>query len=203
MISTIQGPAISRSHPIAGAVFQGLSMSNSHRARIWLATCLAAAWAVSSAGAVPPAKKNSNGQAQAASHQQLAVALHNLQSIKLTLERADHDYGGHRAAAVRDIGAAERQLREAMHHQVHHHHGVHPVSHVGGRGVGAHPEPQALSDAQLAASIPALNSAIGVLSNANHDYGGHRTKAINDLKAAIIQLELALKFSQARNQNKK
>ena len=49
------------------------------------------------------------------SNMELAQAIHMLQSIKKTLEGADHDYGGHRAAAVRDIGQAEKQLREALH----------------------------------------------------------------------------------------
>ncbi len=178
-------------------------MSNYHRARIWLGTTavtlLAFAACQPAAEAVPAAKKMAKGQGQSASNQQLAEALRNLQSIKVTLERADHDYGGHRAAAVRDIGAAEKQLRQVMHHGVKN--GAHPVSQVP-RGNAIIVEPQALSDAQLAAMIPALNGTIGVLSNANHDYGGHRTKAINDLKTAIAQLELALKYSKAKNQNK-
>src|SRR5271170_3583184 len=53
-------------------------------------------------------------QLQAVSNTQLIEAVQVLRSIKRSLEAADHDYGGHRAAAVRDIGAADHQLFEAL-----------------------------------------------------------------------------------------
>jgi hypothetical protein len=134
---------------------------------------------------------------QAVSNQQLATSLHLLQSIKVTLEGADHDYGGHRAAAVKDIGQAHKQLREAL-HAVHKQTGAKTT---GGKGA-AHPEPQKLSDAQLAEAVPALQATIKVLEGADHDYGGHRAAAVKDLKTAVSQLEKALKFSKANDQNK-
>ena len=51
---------------------------------------------------------------QRVSNAQLHEALHVLQVTKKTLEGADHDYGGHRVAAVRDIGAAIQQLKTAL-----------------------------------------------------------------------------------------
>lgn len=38
-----------------------------------------------------------------------------------------------------------------------------------------HREPQTLSNAQLAAAVPVLKKTIATLSQADHDYGGHRT----------------------------
>jgi hypothetical protein len=144
---------------------------------------------------------------QKVSNMELVQALQTLQSIKKTLEGADHDYGGHRADAVRDIGKAEKQLRQAL-HAVH----KHPNPMAGtGKGAGAtggggkgnpHPEPQALSNAQLAASIPALEQVVVFLQKADHDYGGHRAAAVTDLNAAIAQLGKALKFAQEKDQKK-
>ena len=137
---------------------------------------------------------------QKQSNQQLRQALHVLHSVKKTLEAADHDYGGHRAAAVHDVSAAAKQLRLVLNH------GKRPGSGKPGRKPGQtgakHPEPQVLSDQQLAQAIPKLHAANAVLRKANHDYGGHRAKAITDIHKAITQLEKALAFSKTRNKNK-
>jgi hypothetical protein len=51
---------------------------------------------------------------QAASNMQLAVSIAVLKKTAVVLEGADHDYGGHRAAAVRDIHVAVRELETAL-----------------------------------------------------------------------------------------
>ena len=89
---------------------------------------------------------------------------------------ADHDYGGHRVAAVRekkkDVKKAVQRLRLALNHGRK----KPKAGQKKGPGKGPHqPEPQAVSDKQLADSIPVLQQTISVLQNANHDYGGHRT----------------------------
>jgi hypothetical protein len=140
---------------------------------------------------------------QAVSNQQLRQAIQVLRSAKTTLEMADHDYGGHRAAAVRDIKAAIHQLRLALANG--HKKTTAPVGKNPGPVQGKGPrqrEPQAVSDQQLADSIPVLRQTISVLQNANHDYGGHRARAVRDLQAAVRQLEVALKYSRQNNQNK-
>ena len=142
-------------------------------------------------------------ETQAASNKQLRQAIGVLRSAKLTLEMADHDYGGHRVAAVRDIKAAMHQLRLALesgHKKPKTGTGAKkgPVQPKGSRP----PEPQAVSDQQLVDAIPVLKQTIAVLHKANHDYGGHRAQAVTDLRAAIRQLEAALKFSKTHNQNK-
>lgn len=137
-------------------------------------------------------------QPQQQSNLQLRQALHVLHSARKTLQAADHDYGGHRAAAVRDINAAAHQLHLALNH------GKRPGTgkkRPGQAGKKPH-EPQVLSDQQLAASIPLLRQAITVLQHSNHDYGGHRAKAVADLHKAIKQLETALTYSRKRNVNK-
>ncbi len=122
-------------------------------------------------------------------HPQLVLAIQVLESVKRTLEAADHDYGGHKGAAVHDIGKAEKQLREALGAPIN---GVAPrVPHIR--------EPQMLSDYQLASAIPVLQETIVFLSASPTDLGGHRARAIADLRAAIAQLEKALEYSAVHN----
>lgn len=135
-----------------------------------------------------------------ASGQELHEALQILHHVNHTLKHADHDYGGHRVHAVKAIGQAEHQLDLIVEHHHKHHKTKHP--HAGQKGKGQ-PEPQKLSDAQLAQSIPALHAAANFISHANHDFGGHRTKALKDIHHAVTQLQEALKYSAAHNAGKK
>jgi hypothetical protein len=136
---------------------------------------------------------------QAVSNAQLREGLHVLQTTKKMLEGADHDYGGHRVAAIRAIGVAERQLTRALHWQ---HKGAAPGGKVGpgvggsGAGRGKQPEPQGISNLQLADAIVILERTRGVLEMADHDYGGHRAAAVRDIGGAIRQLKVALKYEK-------
>ncbi len=60
------------------------------------------------------AKPGKGGEPQNISNMQLADAIPILQKTKTLLEKANHDYHGHRAAAVRDLGAAIQQLKLAL-----------------------------------------------------------------------------------------
>lgn len=131
---------------------------------------------------------------------QLAGAIQTLRVARATLNAADHDYGGHRAEAVQDITAAIKQLRlslEAVHQAK-----LIPKGEKGKENKGGNNEPQAISDAQLAAQIPTLEQTATALKNATIDYGGHRTQAVTDLQAAVAQLKKALKYSKEKNQEK-
>jgi hypothetical protein len=154
---------------------------------------------VQEASAAP--QKKPLKEPQSVSNHQLHEALHILHSVKKTLEMADHDYGGHRAAAVRDISAAAHQLKLALEHV---HKNKKPGTGKPGTGSKGTPnrEPQVLSDKQLADAIPTLNATIALLQKADHDYGGHRARAVTDLQVAIKQLEKALKWSAEHNKNK-
>jgi hypothetical protein len=137
-------------------------------------------------------------ESQAASNRQLAKTLHVLQVTKKTLEAVDHDYGGHRADAVKAIGAAQRQLKLALE-------SVHKDKPAGATAAAPKPasgagkpagnsEPQNVSDMQLADAIPILKATMAMLQKADHDYGGHRADAVRDLETAVKQLEKALQF---------
>jgi hypothetical protein len=105
-----------------------------------------------------------------------AAQVKELHDVKVLLERADHDYKGHRAKAVHQVTAAIH----ALHPGHKHHHGK------GAKGGG---EPQALSDAQLRESIKVLNAVLAQLSGAP---GEPAAKAAAHVAGAIKELEIAL-----------
>jgi hypothetical protein len=109
-----------------------------------------------------------------------------LHQIKSVLERADHDYKGHRAAAVMEITKAIHALEA--------HGGQHqkPATHAQhGKTHGKPHEPQAFSDAQLRAAIQGLSA----VSQQLQGVGGKNpraSKAAGDVQLAIKQLNIAL-----------
>jgi hypothetical protein len=138
------------------------------------------------------AARGAQKEPQVISNAQLRQALNVLQSIKLTLKGADHDYGGHRVKAIAEVTKAQNQLNLAL---------KNAPKKGKGKGKGKSnplPEPQALSDAQLMESVAFLKDTVQLLEKANHDYGGHRAAAVDDLHRAIRQLNLALKFRKGK-----
>jgi hypothetical protein len=51
---------------------------------------------------------------EAANHPRIATAIHELEEAIRYMEAAPHDFGGHKAAAVRDSRAAVTQLKLAL-----------------------------------------------------------------------------------------
>jgi hypothetical protein len=154
----------------------------------------------STALAVPPGKPEKR-EPHKLSNAQLHEALAVLQATKKILESADHDYGGHRVAAVRDINVAERQLHLALRSQ---HKGTLSGGKTGGKpgkpgkGGGKGREPQNISNLQLADAIVILEQTHVLLQKADHDYGGHREAAARDLGKAVQQLKVALTFEKKK-----
>ncbi len=125
--------------------------------------------------------------AASASHAAVGVSpygtqIKELHQINALLERADHDYKGHRAAAVKEITKAIHAL-EANGGQ-HKKTGVHPHT-------GKQHEAQALSDAQLRTAIQGLVAVSQQLQSAGakHPRAG---KAALDVQLAVKQLNMAL-----------
>jgi len=55
-------------------------------------------------------------------HPRIVKAIHQLEDAVAYMEAAPHDFGGHKAAAIRDSRAALIQLREAIKYREHHDH---------------------------------------------------------------------------------
>jgi hypothetical protein len=140
------------------------------------------------AGPADAGPRQARKEPQQISNAQLHEALNVLQVTKKMLEGADHDYGGHRVNAIKAIGAAQRQLKLALQSQGKK--AVKPANPgnkgaKSGKGRGKEPEPQAISNLQLADAIGILQRTVVLLENANHDYGGHRAAAVRDLNGAF------------------
>jgi hypothetical protein len=131
---------------------------------------------------------------QNVSNAQLREGLQVLQATKKMLQGADHDYGGHRVAAIKAIGAAERQLKLALGSQ---NKGKNAAGQIGKAVQGRkQPEPQNISNLQLADAIGILLRTRAFLEKADHDYGGHRAAAVRDIGVAVQQLKTALKYEK-------
>lgn len=150
-------------------------------------------------GCLTPASAGPSNQLkrepQRVSNAQLREGVHVLQATKKMLQSADHDYGGHRVAAIKAIGAAEHHLTLALRSQQKN---TAPSgkTKTPGAGRGKEPEPQNISNLQLADAIVILERTRTLLEKADHDYGGHRAAAVHDLGGTIKQLKVALKYEK-------
>ena len=108
-----------------------------------------------------------------------AAQIAELHQIKVLLERADRDYKGHRAAAVKEITAAIHDL------QAGHRHGR------GGPHVKGGGEPQALSDEQLREAVAGLKAVQAQLAGAP---SAAAVKAAAAVEQAVKELNIALEI---------
>ncbi len=108
-----------------------------------------------------------------------AAQVKELHDVKVLLELADHDYKGHRAAAVKHLTEAIHALEAGHKH------------HQGGKVAKGSREPQRLSDAQLRESLKVLNAVLVQLSGAP---GAPAAKGAIHVTNAIKELEIALKI---------
>lgn len=162
----------------------------------------------------PPAPGGgaSNQEQPGAEHHSLAHAAHEIKGVIESLEKAKHDFGGHREAAIKDCKAAEKQLREGHEFDLkHEQEGKEKSAEKADKAEksvaksdpatkgGKHHE---LSEhARLQHAITVLENAIDHLQKAPHDFGGHRVDAVKDCQAAIKQLREALAFAE-KNETK-
>jgi hypothetical protein len=163
--------------------------------RLWFGGAALAMTAVLTLGDTGPVHAQKKNVPTVDSTGQLTQALQTIHATRLVLENADHDYGGHRAAAVKALGGAQHQLRLAL-----------GIKGVKGpktpKTTNPMPEAQALSDMQLAQAIPVLKQTVTTMNNAGNDYRGHRADAVRDLNEAISQLEKALKYRKDKDEKK-
>lgn len=118
------------------------------------------------------------------------------QSIDM-LQHDARDYGGHRAAAVNDLGSVQADLNAALRYDGNHDRFadrriiVPSQTQSWQRGQGA-------SNQNIEAVDAYLQSAANALEQDQHDYDGFRVKAIAGIEAARAQLRQAIAYS---NQN--
>ena len=98
-----------------------------------------------------------------------------LEAIRADLNKADHDYKGHRAAAVHEITHAIHLLQ---HGKVHPKPGQHFVG-------GKHTEPQNISDGRLKKCIAAIQGLTVPPGKHQAQVKAALAKAVNDLQAAL------------------
>jgi hypothetical protein len=125
-------------------------------------------------GRAAPGKKKQNVVKKQDAH-----LIHELRKTAHLLSKADRDYKGHRAAAVKQIRHAIEQLRKEAHL---HGHKI-PNGYKG-------PEPQPVSDAQLKKAQEQLKTILGDLNSLKATK--HREKAAEHITSAIDELKIAL-----------
>lgn len=160
----------------------------------------------------PPAAGTSAQEQPGAEHHSLAHAAHEIKAVIESLEKAKHDFGGHREAAIKDCKAAEKQLREGHEFDLKHEQegkdksadksadkAADKSDPSGAKSDPAakdakHHEPS--EHARIEHAITILEKAIDHLQKAPHDFGGHRVDAVKDCQAAMKQLREALAFAE-------
>ncbi|MEI7684547.1 MAG: hypothetical protein WCL32_05935 [Planctomycetota bacterium] len=152
------------------------------------ATVVAAAfsvvWTAQAQPNIAPLLKQTIVQAVKKQNTGAASTIHKeLEIVRTQLNQADHDYKGHRAAAVHQITHAIHLLQHGQHHP-------NPSRHfTAGKG---HRESQAKSDAQLRHAIQELNQIAVQLHRSNLP---HHAQALTAVKRAIHDLHQALKVA--------
>ncbi len=114
------------------------------------------------------------------------------QSINM-LNQDDRDYGGHRAAAVADLQIVQSDLTSALLYDQNHERVADPGI-IMPRSMQSWVRPQGASNQNIAAVDGYLQQAVGMLQQDQHDYGGFRVKAIEELDQTRGQLRAALAY---------
>ena len=128
------------------------------------------------AAAKKPGGAKNAGQAKKAGSNPASLQLDQaLEAIRADLNKADHDYKGHRAAAVHEITHAIHLLQ---HGKVHPNPGQHFVG-------GKHNEPQNISDTRLKECIAAIQGLTVPPGKHQTQVKAALAKALNDLHVAL------------------
>ena len=143
------------------------------------------------------------GKPKTERHPALHRALRELREAKGHLEKAAHDYGGHRVAAIKDVNKALHQLHMALKFDSPKRRvTVPPVKTTapavtpGIPGAGKPTGPGTEKHPQIHRALHKLHQAKRSLERAAHDYGGHRVEAVKDIDRAINQLKQALAYDK-------
>ncbi len=105
-----------------------------------------------------------------------------LKAAKHWLNEANHNYNGHRAAAVTEVNHALHQLENHPHHKAHH-------KEIANQKHAVH-EPQKVSDAELVLAHQIIKDVARKLATLTDDT--HSAKAVKHLREADKQIGLGL-----------
>lgn len=122
--------------------------------------------------------------AHAATPKHIFNAHNKLMRAQYVLQHSCHHLGGHRTAALKQVGMAINELQLAARTV---HASLPAVSESGSIKKGSEIHPY-IHDA-----LRQCREAKSELASAKHHFGGHRVKAINHIDAAIAQLKQAVK----------
>lgn len=121
-------------------------------------------------------------------HPHMHHALHELREARTELKEAAHDFGGHRVMALEAVDFAIKQLDIALKGANDNIKGTGKRDPDLYKKYSFHPH--------IHHAIHELKEARRELKEAKHDFDGHRADALRAVDAAIVQLELALKFDK-------
>lgn len=129
----------------------------------------------------------------------------NLRYTRAYIERAldmlshdQSDYGGHRVAAINDLGTAKTDLTSALQFDNNPEDKVVPTTvRPEDTDIATFVRGQAASNENIAHARTIVERSITMLQQDAHDYGGFRVKAIAALGAARDQLTDALQYAAA------
>jgi len=122
-------------------------------------------------------------------HPHMHASLAELKEARRELKEAAHDFGGHRAEALKAVDAAIKQMRQALE--------VAPGG-VPAKAVApaAPPVEAGVKHPHIRAALAELKGAQTELKEAAHDFGGHRAEALEAVDAAIKHLTFALEYKE-------
>jgi hypothetical protein len=122
--------------------------------------------------------------ARAAGHPEINDAYRRLMRAQYLVQHSCHQLGGHREAALKHVEAALNQLKlaaQTVHASLPAASGSGPITNISG---SMHP--------RIQEAINQCREAKRHLASAAHDFGGHRTKAVQDIDGALAELRLAM-----------
>jgi L-lactate utilization protein LutB len=122
-----------------------------------------------------------------AEHPLLHAALSEMREARTELKEGRHDFGGHRAKALEALDYAIVQVEKALRAVGDNVKGA-PFPKDAYRGYSNHPH--------VRHALVAARDARNELSDAAHDYKGHRVKALEAMDAVVHQLDEALKYAR-------
>jgi len=121
---------------------------------------------------------------QGGSNENITFVRQHIAAAISALNSDDSDYGGYKHQAIGKLSAADSEMQAA-------------IAFVQKPGVVNGSKNPHLSDANLAYVKEHVETAIDRLSQDSHDYGGHRTDAVNDLRQADSYINSALSYDNS------